>query len=210
VGQSDYGEAMSTEGMSAYQSNKEMSSPPALPGKVSKIPTVLGILHLCFGGVSLLSSGMSVVQGKKISEELSAQMDSIEGGEISISEGSVELLSVVDQPVQIVGVADLIVCVLMIFAGIALIKYKSIGRKLTNIYALLSLSAKGMSAYIWCVLATPFFESFIQLNPALDVVGVNGMRAVVVATLVFTSIYAVISLVLVNRKSVVLSLRSEG
>jgi hypothetical protein len=197
---------MSQQGMSAYQPENEMAQPPALPSKRSKVPQVLGILHLCFGGLALLTTGASVFQNKKMSEELGVQFGAIDGEGIHFPAEMIDQLAVIDGPMMLGGYLDLLISVLMVAAGIALVKYKKAGRPLTNAYAVGSLGAKALSAYVWCVLATPFFESFIEANPDFAMIGVGGFQAVMVFSLLISSVYPLVCLVLVNRKAVVDSL----
>ncbi|MGJ8671403.1 hypothetical protein [Rubritalea sp.] len=197
---------MSEQGMSAYQIESEGVQPPALPATRSKVPRVLGVLHLCFGGLAILSTGIGVFQNKKMSEELSAQFSAIEVEGLSFPPDLAGELSVVDFPIQVAGYLDLVVSLLLIAAGVALLKYKRWGRSATNAYSVVSLLAKGFSAYIWCVLASAFFEGFLDANPEFEVIGVGGFRGVMVVSLLVSSVYPLVCLFLVNRKPVLESL----
>ncbi|MFC5050192.1 hypothetical protein ACFPK9_06180 [Rubritalea spongiae] len=197
---------MSQKGMSAYQPEREEVQPPELPLNRSKIPKVLGIIHLCFGGLAILSTGIGVFQNKKMSDELAVQFTAISGEGISIPAELIEKLRVIDFPVQMAGYIDLAISVLLIAAGIGLLKYFKWGRVATNVYAVGSLLAKCLSVYIWCVLATPFFEGFIEANSDFGIIGVSGFRGVMLASLFFSSVYPLVCLFLVNKKTVQRSL----
>lgn len=193
---------MSQQGMSAYQPECEIAQPPALPRKQSKIPQVLGMIHLCIGGLSLLSSGTSLLQGKRMSDEAAAQFALVGDDMINLPAELVEKLALIDGSVQLSGYLDLLVSLLLVIAGIGLLKYQRWGRTTTNAYVTVSLGAKVFSAYTWCVLATPFFESFIKANPDFEMIGVNAFRGAMLVSILLSSVYALVCLFLVNREVV--------
>lgn len=197
---------MPQQGMSAYQPEQEMVSPPDLPTKRSKIPQVLGIMHLCIGGLSLLSSLPALLQGKTASSELEELMrHGVEG----IGPDLIECLQALDGPLRIASGFDTLVCLMMILAGVGLLRYQAWGRLCTNIYVALSLLTKVFSAYVWCVMAADVYAMLVDAIPALAELGDVGgsvIRISIVISLVVMSSYAVVCLFLVNKKSVVKSL----
>lgn len=193
--------------MSPYQADAENTQPPALPKKPSSIPKFIGIVHLVFGGLSLISSINGLFMGGSLTETLQSQMGGAGGaGAISVSSSSLELLSAVDQANVWLLWLDLLVCTAMIWAGIGLIKYKNWGRKVSNLYVSGSLLVKVFNGYILFVLAKPFLVAFVAENEMLQPIGVGGLQAIFGVSIVFGGFYAVATVIVVNMKSSRLSL----
>jgi len=198
---------MTKSGMSHYQPDAENAQPPALPKKPSSIPRFMGVVHLVFGGLSLVSAVIGLFKGGTLAETLQTEMGAMEGaGAISFSASSLELLSGVDQANGWLLWLDLLVCVAMVAAGIGLVKYKKWGRSISNVYVSGSLLVKVLHGYIILVLAKPFLEAFVAENENFSVVGVGGIQGLLVAFVVIGGLYAVITLFIVNMKSSRLSL----
>lgn len=197
---------MTTQGMTQYQPEREVESSPSQPTKKSKVPKVLGVLHLVVGGITALSGLFGVFSGKSQADNF---QEKFAGGatDIVVSDSLLEKLSVLDAPSRMIGGVELLVSLLMIVAGIGLLKYAQWGRRVSNCYGVLSLLAKAANVYVVTVLAAPFYEEFIATNEALQLLGTGGMLAIVLSSVAVTCVYPVVSLILVNLKSARLSLR---
>lgn len=193
---------MATEGMSRYQPENEEQLPPALPSERSKLPKVIGALHASIGGLTLVSGAIALAQGVDLSDSLQQSFGAFDEAEITLSPLALERLKELDVPNKVSGVMDFVASLLMLIAGVGLIRGMKWGRYVSNGYVLTALLSKGLACYLMMVLAKPFFETFIADNPQLDAIGAAGIQGVIVVGIVVGSIYALVSAVVVNLKSV--------
>ena len=197
---------MTTPGMTPYQSEATEAQPPALPAKKSTIPKVLGVIHLVIGGITMVSGLIGVFSGKSQADSYKETFAGKGMDTTLVSDGVLESLAVLDFPTTMIAGFELLASVLMVVAGIGLLKYQGWGRLITNVYASMSLLLKGVNVYVMAVIAMPFYEALIASDENMQIVGVGGMRAIVVGSIIVSAVYPVVALILVNVKSSRLSL----
>lgn len=186
--------------MSAYKPELDPVSPPELPTKVSKVPKFMGVTHLAIGGLFVVSGLLGLLNGGSQIERLEAQLAALETGGVTLSQKALESLSALEGPSRIVNGLDLLAAVLMAVAGWGLLKYKSWGRTVSNVYAVFSLLVKAANCYVMSVLAMPFYEDLVDSVSALKEVGPHGLQNIMVSSVVVTALYPIATLVVVNMK----------
>ena len=195
--------SMPNLGMSVYEPSNEEVRPPAMAGAGrTKIPLVIGVLHLCLGAVSTVSVTIGLIQGGRMSDKLGQALLGVEAQGFQVSGAAIEQLTAVDVPIQIADGMDLVASLLMVIAGIGLVRYVRWGRQLSNCYVATVLATKVLSLSIWLVVATPFFTSFVESNSQLEVIGVVGIQSVVLVSIRVGGLYAVFSAIMINLKRV--------
>lgn len=198
---------MVTEGMSPYSPEHEQEQPPELPTKPSKLPKVIGVLHVCIGSLTLISGAVALIQGVDLSDSLQKSFGSIAEAKINLSADAVTKLEVLDVPSKLSGVMDFLASLLMLVAGIGLVKGMKWGRHLSNGYVTIALLSKSLSCYLIMILAKPFFDVLIAENSQLEVIGAAAIQWVIVVGIIVGSIYALVSAVVVNLKGVTKTLK---
>ncbi|MFC4991361.1 hypothetical protein [Rubritalea tangerina] len=199
---------MSQQGMSAYEPEDDLAQPPALPEKREGITKVWGILHIIFGGLSLLGGVMklftqgSLVPGVEAEFKKSGMLDAMDEASLE------EALSGVEVPNLVLGYLDYGVGLLLLLAGVGLVRYARWGRMLSNVYVVASIAVKVVSGYVLMVLATPFFEFLVANDVTLVEAGFSGshVQMAMLLALVVSSVYAIATLVVVNLSRVKRSL----
>ena len=145
--------------MSPYQSPQSEMQPDTVPSaNVSAVPKVFGILHLVFGGLGLVLGviGLASLAFKDKMEKMQFAAYPEE-----VREGMKEAMQPIYEAQKwdvVSAVGSMILAVLLIIAGLKLIKYRSQGRKISNIYSGLSILHKLFGLVILLLVKAPLMK----------------------------------------------------
>lgn len=184
-----------------------MQASEAAIATTSGIPKVFGILHLVFGGLGLLFGLFAVVSALFTEQMQKMQFATYPDG---VRERMMEAM----QPVYETQKWDLasscfslVLAVLMIVAGLKLVKYRRQGLKISNVYSLLSVLHKLAAVGIVIGVKAPAMK---QVGEKLEEIGgtesaamstMIGPVAIIIGilTAVVMAIYPVLSYFLLNK-----------
>ena len=179
--------------------------PPAIPpGKIK----VLGIIHLVFAGLGLVSILFGLVS-EKMSESVIAIQERAGGVQAAQAQISRELVEI-SRPLTWFGYASaLILGLMLVLAGLALLKRKRAGLSWSNRYAWTSIVFKVVNIVLFATLLLPkingLFSNLETGGPEMKMAG-SIMRFSTIAGgivgPVVGCIYPVLVLILLNRESV--------
>jgi len=182
-----------------YQTpGSESEKPPPLAGKKHKssIPKVFGILHMLFGifgVVSLVGTFLLPSIFDKIAQSMPA-------------EEAEELQKIMENvsPAPMVTIVSIVLALVMIVAGILLLKYKDTGRSLTNGLSVLNI--------VWVIVVTvlnyqkQLITMKIQLGDQVDAMSEQTFNMIVIGSMAIgalaSMIYPVLSLIFLNKGNV--------
>ena len=199
---------MSSESMSPYQAptSDTKGNEPMDLGK-SPIPKVFGILHLVFGGLGIVFGLFAIVGAAftdKIQElQYSGYPDEMRDRMMSAMQPVYET-----QKWDVISSCfSIVLAVLMIFAGLKLVKYRRRGLKISNIYSALSVIHKLIAIGIVVVIKNPAMQ---EVSKRLEEIGGEQASAmdmmtwpvavvIGVGTAIVMSIYPILSFFLLNR-----------
>lgn len=196
-----------------YQSphSNPAAAPPAHPEQVSPVPKVFGIIHLVYGGLgglmALLSFGTSKIlelTSKPIIQQAEAAGKSPDAYLAAIDE--VTKYSMID------GALKLILSVILIIAGINLIKYRLKGAKLSKIWAI----ARILVAIFVTIISSKASiavsrEQFALMGDEAASMGkmMESMATMgIVMGILTLSIYPIVTLIFMTRPKVIASLKN--
>lgn len=184
-----------------YQTSDPLTSgysniPPEQP---SGIPKVFGILHIIYaalGGIGALIGLGSGALVKTMFENLTKEAKE-DGQDISPVTDALDGLMTVSmiQSAFSIGFA-----VLLLVAGIKLLKYQNSGRKLSNIWAIARIVVAVPLVFMSISAQTKFQDEIQKLAPegtAMDMGAMAGVGGVV--GIILVSVYPIVSLILVNK-----------
>lgn len=195
------------------------SSPYATPSQVANTPAmppatvpgqikVLGIIHLVFAGLGLVTILFGLVS-EKFSESMLTMQEKaggIQATQAQISRAIVEA----SKPITWFGyISALILGVMLLLAGLALLKRKQVGLSWSNRYAWTSISFKVINLILFVTVLMPkiggLFASFESGGKEMQMAG-SVMRMTTIASGIasplIACIYPVLVLILLNRESV--------
>lgn len=179
--------------------------PPARPAQIR----VLGILHLiiaCLGALMMIFSLVMQGMTRTIMENQQKA-----GGELQElqSKMTLEMTEATKSLTYFQHGATLILTVLLVVAGLGLLKWKRRGLKWSNAYAWTSILFKIGIIVLMFVTVLPRMNSFfdqLQTSMKADKTMISVMKGTMIGSMVISPllycIYPVIVLVLLNRKSV--------
>ena len=193
---------------------QETPSAPAVlePGSIK----VFGILHIVFGGIGVFSFLASVVQllAKDTISKFSA------GGD-EATEQLKKVVTDASMPAAYVGMAlSLIVTILILRAGIQLVKKKKTSVKASIVYSYASISAKVIALILALTVTLPAINSALDglksvgnSTPEMDIMITTmklTMTVVAIISPLVMLVYPILSFVLLKRKVVVDYLAQHG
>lgn len=202
--------------MSPYQPPQSEMQPDTVPSaNVSAVPKVFGILHLVFGGLGLVF-GVIGIAGTVFKEKLEAMQFAAYPKEVR--EGMREAMQPLyeTQKWDVLSAAgSLVLAVLLIVAGLKLVKYRTQGRKISNIYSGLSILHKLFGIAIVLLVKAPVMrevgEALERMSGQTDVNmgAMMGPFAIIsgIATAVVMMVYPILSFFMLGKKQVRDSLR---
>lgn len=194
------------DGMSPYQPPHVPVLPPGLPSGEPPVVKVFGIIHLVFAGIGVVTAlfglatallGNPFLKLAGDSPEMRAHLES----QIAMQERMM--------PATIAtSILSFLVAIPMVVAGIKLLRKRRDCLKWSNIYAISPLGAKAVNLVLGILVITPAMnegmremikgpggEQAAQMASGFTAVG--GILAVL-----FTCVYPVLSLILLNRPPV--------
>ncbi len=182
---------------------------------VSVVPKVFGILHLVFGGLGVVFGIFGMVNlwfsesyaGKQYSsypEEMRGEMEAL-----------MEPMYEVQVWDIVSSVGSMVLAVLLIVSGVMLVKYRRLGRKISNIYSGLSVVHKLFGIAVVALVKAPAMrevgESLDRMGggTGVDVGGVMGPAVLVVGVIsaLVMMVYPVLSFFMLGKKQARESLR---
>lgn len=197
---------MNNDGMSPYQAPDQPPQELTQSKNTSSIPKVMGILHIVFGAISLLLVLKGLFVPASQSEQLKEQMRVQTGQELVISEDAMRAIESMDDLGLVAGYINLFGAVALLLAGIGLVKYLRWGRYLSNVYVLFSFVGKIFAGYLMLGPASLFMSELIVAQSDMEDQSPAGLRPVIVGgmivILLIMSVYMVLSLILLNKRSV--------
>lgn len=195
--------------MSPYQPPQtEMAPGTVQSANVSVIPKVFGILHLVFGGLGVVMAviglGATAFQGKLQEMQFSTYPEEVRGDMME----AMQPLYATQKWDIISAVGSLILAILLIVAGLKLVKYRQQGRKLSNIYSGLSIAHKLFAIGVVLLLKAPVMkqvgESMNQMSGQSDIDMGAIMGPFAVATGILSAlvmmVYPILSFFLLSKK----------
>ncbi|MBT8043807.1 MAG: hypothetical protein KJO79_02555 [Verrucomicrobiae bacterium] len=202
--------------MSPYQPPQaEMPDDTAPSANTSVVPKVFGILHLVFGGLGLLFGVIGLVslafQDKLQEIQFSTYPENVRDG----MQDAMQPLYEAQQWDIASSVGSLILAVLLIVAGLKLVRYRKQGRKISNIYSALSIVHKlfaiGIVVFVKAPAMRQVGESIENLGGQSDVSmgAIMGPMAIItgIATAVIMMVYPILSFFMLGKKQVSESLK---
>lgn len=204
------------QGMSPYQSPQAQMEPDAVQStNISAVPKVIGILHLVFGGIGIVMGVIGMVSAV-FKEQIEEMQFSTYPEEVR--EGMREAMQPIYETQKwdvISGVGSLILAVLLIIAGLKLIKYRRQGRKVSNIYSGLSIVHKLFAIGIVIFVKAPVMKevgaSLEEMSGQSEVSmgAMMGPVAIIsgIVMAVVMMVYPILSFLLLSKKQARDSLR---
>lgn len=195
-------------GQNPYQSPVAGQSGPPMPGaQPSGIPKVFGILHIIYAAIGGLVALLGLGAGALMKTMFQPLTDSAKeaGEDIAPVTDALDSLMTVTmiQSVFSVGFA-----VLLLVAGIKLVKYQQSGRKLSNIWAIARMVVAIPLAFMSVNANSKLQEEIQKLSSetaALDMGTMAGLGGLVGFILV--CVYPILSLIFVNKEKAKASLK---
>jgi hypothetical protein len=197
-----------------------MPPEPVVPPGALK---VFGIMHIVFGALGLIGAVFTLISqlaSRKILEAVGASMGEDEGAEF------IQLVTDFSKRLNTVTYFDfaarLVLSVLILIAGIALVKMAKGAVQKSNLYAWLSIGLKGLMVILAVVLVGPataeFYEEMNKIQSAAGTAAPAGMLAMQktmgvamqVVSPIIAMIYPILALVLLNRPAVKEYLAQHG
>lgn len=198
-----------SEELSPYTTPSHSATIPAMPPAVAPGQIkVLGIIHLVFAGLGLITILFGLVS-EKFGESMLATQEKaggVQATQAQISRAVVEA----SKPITWFGYASaLILGVLLLLAGLALLKRKQTGLSWSNRYAWTSIAFKVINLILFVTILMPkiggLFHALESGGPEMRTVGsVMKMTTIAsgIASPLVACIYPVLVLILLNRDSV--------
>ncbi|MEJ6570834.1 MAG: hypothetical protein QNL01_00275 [Akkermansiaceae bacterium] len=209
-----------SQGMSPYQPpqaqmESQMESDTVPPANISAVPKVIGILHLVFGGIGLVMGVIGIASAafkEKLEEmQFASYPEEVREG----MRGAMQPIYETQKWDMISGVGSLILAVLLIVAGLKLVKYRRQGRKISNIYSALSIGHKLFTIGIVIFIKSPVMkkvgESLEKMSGQSDMNMGTMMGPIVIISGIVMAIvmmvYPILSFFLLSKKQARDSLR---
>lgn len=191
---------MQVQGMSPYVKEDEITQEASV--RCSKLPKLLGWTHLVMAALGIWALIQSLQSEGSILDQTNARLMEAGMKPLELSNESIQSLSSAEMGNDIFLCFGGISTLALIAAGIGLVQYRRWGRVCTHVYVGAAMFAKMASLYLVTVAMLPIYEAMVAANEELAVVGVDGLRIAAVVSVLFTSIYLIVSLILVNLKRV--------
>lgn len=175
------------------------AAPAGMPPQRSAIPKVFGILHIIYASIG----GLVALFGLGAGAILSAATDTIkteaekEGQDVS---AFTEALDSMMTASMIQSAFSILFAILLLVAGIQLVRYKKSGGKLSTIWAIARIVVAIPVSFMAASAQTKFQDAIQDLNPegaALDMSAFAGAGAVI--GIILVSIYPILTLIFVNQ-----------
>lgn len=182
------------------------SIPPELIGPPPAVK-VLGILHLVFAGLGVISAvwglfiaviGNPFLKMTTANPEMSGHMEAQIAMQAKINPMSITS-----------SILALLVAIPMIIAGILLLKQRRNGRMWSNTYAWSSLGAKVINLVLTVTILVPAMQEMTRgitagapMPASFSGIMSGFMAGAAIAGVLVTSVYPIVSLVLLNRPAV--------
>lgn len=173
------------------------------PGAVQ----VLGILHIVFAGIMILfglSSLMQVLFSQKIAAWQAAAGSGVEGG--SVQELSTKVQAEMGSVTMASSLISIGVSVVMLIAGIKLVRSAWNALKWSNWYAWFSIGEKVVMLLIGTLVVAPMVQkAFNEIGGEMTSeirIFKGAMMGGMIASALIGAIYPVLTLILLNRPSV--------
>ncbi len=168
----------------------------------SNIPKIFGIIHIVYavigGGMGLIGviSALFLQKTGVFSEieKLDGEGGSMEG--ISSYMDELSRWSLID------GVVKIILAILLLFAGIMLLKRKTIGAKLSKLWAILRILFAVPMTYFSTVATMKMQEGLLQADSASGIASSVSSFALVgaIVGILMLSIYPIVTLVFMSKR----------
>ncbi len=177
---------------------------PALTAPEPAMVKVFGILHLIFAGIGTLATlwGLFIVlvgnpflkmipESKQRNAQIQAQL---------VMEERIMPMTVISSTLA------LALAVIMVIAGIRLLKKRRSGLKWSNLYASTSLAAKGVNLIMTLLIGIPAMKEMTRSLSAGAGSAESAMSSVMIASAIFgvliTCSYPILTLILLNRPAI--------
>lgn len=194
------------QGMSPYEAPEHGEPGEQQLRTVSGIPKVMGILHLVFGGISLMTLLMSFADSESDAERVREQLSAQQGREIEMGAEAEKAIQAMESISGVSTMINLAGALALLIAGIGLVKYRAWGRTVSNVYVVLSFVGKLVAGYIFLGPMSDFMTTLLDGQPDVEGMSPDTLKMAIIGamlvTLVVMSIYMVVTLILVNKKSV--------
>lgn len=184
---------------SPYQSpGAEQSAPP--PEQRSGVPKVFGILHIIYAALGGLL-GLFGLGGGALMKAMFQEVTKVareEGQDISKVTDALDSLMTIS---MIQSVVAIVFAVLLLVAGIKLLKYQESGRKLSNIWAISRMVVAIPLAFMAISAQATLQEEIQNLSQetsGIDMSALAGVGGLI--GIVLVCIYPVLSLIFVNKE----------
>lgn len=199
----------SHEGMSddpnPYAAGATSPEIPSIPSRPPAQIRVLAILHLVFGGIGLIGTAFGLVMQVFSKSILAGSGEA--GPEVKMQQA----MAAAGQTHQYLSAGfSVLLAILLLVAGVGLLKNKLTGLKVSNVYAWISIASKVALGVLFFTHVLPALNTAIEgmLGSAAKadqgVLSIAKMTMVVsgVVTPLVSCIYPILVLVLLNRESV--------
>lgn len=186
------------QGMTPYEMTND-DLPEVKLGR-SSLPKILGVLHLIAAALGIWTQTHSFMTNNGLLDQINASMEKSGMAKLELSDEALHSMASAESVNQVFLYLGGVCTLVLLIAGVGLLKYRRWGRLFTHIYVGVALLTKASSVYLVSVAMTPIYEAMVHANEGLAVVGVDGLRAAAVVGVLFSCVYMLVSLILVNFK----------